>query len=301
MRINSLLLVATCALSWCPAAETKPVKPVTQPPAAAIAITAPAKPVWAASVAQDEFGYYADLVVAGVTQRMRWIPPGRFIMGVDKEGWSHPAHPVIITKGFWLGDTEITRGMWQAVVGDDDIKGAIIDMRKKDKMDRPATEVSWVAWTQFHTLLNQKVPGLQCTFPTEAQWEYACRAGTTTMFGNTENKNIAGWWRESLSKANMESLIQPVKQLKPNPWGLYDMHGNAAEFCSDWFAFPYPAGEQVDPTGPATGKAHVGRGGNYGSSDTDDVSSWGRAGGIDCESRRGSPRVGTRLYAPGAP
>ncbi|HRI09906.1 MAG TPA: formylglycine-generating enzyme family protein, partial [Nannocystaceae bacterium] len=134
-------------------------------------------PAWACSWGQDRRGVFAGFVVDGVEQRMRWIPPGRFTMGSppDEPGrWEEegPAHEVEITRGFWLGDTPVPQGLWEAVMGSN-------PSRFKDPR-RPVEMVSWEECQAFCAALERLVPGLGVRLPSEAEWEYACRAGTKT-------------------------------------------------------------------------------------------------------------------------
>ena len=126
----------------------------------------------------------------------------------------------------------------------------------------PVETVSWSDCQAFIGKLNKKFgkPGVKFALPTEAQWEYACRAGTSTRFSFGDDKKIFGdyvWYgRNSVKK------LQPVGQKKPNPWGLYDMNGNAAEWCADWYG-AYSKLPQTDPTGPSKGLSRVLRGGSF--------------------------------------
>ena len=125
----------------------------------------------------------------------------------------------------------------------------------------PVETVSWDDCQSFLAKLKEKIPGHQFALPTEAQWEYACRAGTTTDPGTVDNP--AGWEEFTWGSNNSGGMTHPAGEKKPNPWGLYDMHGNVWEWCADRFG-PYPADAQTDPTGPATGRARVLRGGSWG-------------------------------------
>ena len=128
-----------------------------------------------------------------------------------------------------------------------------------DKSDDslPVGTLSWTDCQEFLKKLNSQAPsGWRFALPTEAQWEYACRAGTTGAYGGTGRLEDMGWF-----ESNSGRETHPVAQKKPNAWGLYDMHGNVWEWCSDWSG-PYPAGESTDPTGSASGRFRELRGGN---------------------------------------
>ena len=144
-------------------------------------------PEWATEWGQDRHGVFIAFTLAEVTQRLRWIPPGRFLMGSPEEEthglakedyereWlarEHPQHPVFITNGFWLFDTPCTQALWQAVMGDNPSRF------KSPK--RPVEQVSWEDVQGFIQRINERIPGLYLALPTEAQWEHACRAGTDT-------------------------------------------------------------------------------------------------------------------------
>lgn len=187
---------------------------------------------WAVAAGRDRYGLWADLELAGVVQRMRWIPPGRFLMGspeseegrYDNEG---PQHGVTIDRGFWLADTPVTQALWQAVMGENPshFKGM------------PECPVEWVSWNDVQQLLNRaQVLGL--VLPTEAQWEYACRAGTTTATWRGEDPAVRAdiaWFNQ-----NSNGATKPVKAKPTNPLGLYDMLGNVLEWCADpWRPLAY--------------------------------------------------------------
>ena len=199
------------------------------------------QPPWASAVGVDEFGLYADFRIEGVTQRMRWIPPGEFLMGspedeperVDNER----RHEVVLTHGFWLAETACTQALWEAVMGKNPsrFKGP----------ERPVENVSWDDVQGFIARLNERVPGLELRLPTEAEWEYACRAGTQTpfWFGDNitpEQANYDGNYPYAGGKKGLyrEQTVE-VKALPANGWGLYQMHGNVWEWCADWFG-EYP-------------------------------------------------------------
>lgn len=122
------------------------------------------------------------------------------------------------------------------------------------------TNVVWNDAQAFCKWLSKRT-GKTVVLPTEAQWEYVCRAGTKTRFSFGDKDEDLRKYGNSWDKSNIDDQTAPVGSLKPNAWGLYDMHGNAMEWCSDWYADGYPADDQTDPTGPANGSVHVLRGG----------------------------------------
>jgi len=169
-------------------------------------------------------------------------------------------HRVILSRGFYMGTTPVTQGQWRAVMGNNPSHFA-------DKDHRPVEQVSWHDAVRFCQRLTEREraagligPNQSYRLPTEAEWEYACRAGTTTRFytGNTKADLARAAWYDG----NSDRQTHPVGQKAPNAWGLYDMHGNVLEWCSDWFG-DYPRGEVTDPPGPATGKGRVVRGGSW--------------------------------------
>jgi formylglycine-generating enzyme required for sulfatase activity len=220
--------------------------------------------VWTKAWGDDEYGIWTAFEYRGVTQRLRWIPPGRFSMGSpDSESerlQDEVQHEVELTRGFWLADTVCTQELWDAVMGGNPsrFKGA----------DRPVESVSWEDCREFFERINQAVPGLDSWLPTEAQWEYACRAGTATpfWFGNQvtpEQVNYNGNFPyNGGAKGEYREETVAVGSLPCNGWGLYEMHGNVWEWCSDWLG-SYAKGKTVDPRGPDEGEARVLRGGSW--------------------------------------
>ena len=240
------------------------------------------KPTWASSIGTDSFGTYALLPIGTQVQMMRWIPAGTLSMGIAGAGRAEqPQHPVVISQGFWLGDSEVTQRVWQHVMGDNP-SGFTGDL------NRPVEEISWDSAQLFFTQLNQQTPTLKAQFPTEAQWEYACRAGT--------NRDDAGDLAAvSWHAANAGNQTHPVKSKPANAWGLFDMHGNVWEWCAD-FQGTYPNTEQTDPTGPTAGAYRISRGGCWNSS----VSFCGSGQrGWDMQDTRGDI-VGLRIAVPDA-
>ena len=196
-----------------------------------------------------------------------WCPPGTFLMGSPaseaERSDDETQHRVTLAKGFWLGATPVTQAQWQAILGSNPsrFKGA----------DRPVEQVSWEDCVAFCTKLRERT-GKTFRLPTEAEWEYACRAGTTTpfSFGATitpEQVNYDGNYPYGgASKGVYRQQTTAVGSFQANVWGLYDMHGNVWEWCADWYG-SYEEGEQCsDPTEPAQGSGRVVRGGCWGSS-----------------------------------
>ncbi len=184
-----------------------------------------------------------------------WIPPGTFTMGSpqsEKErDDDEQEHQVTISQGFWMGKYEVTQAQWQSVMGStpSHFKGAGL----------PVERVSWRKCQTFVQTLNSDGGG-EYRLPAEAEWEYACRAGSTGAysFGDSEaDLDNYGWY-----SANGISKTHSVGEKMPNAWGLYDMHGNVWEWCSDWYA-QYPDGPETDPTGPSSGSSRVLRGGSW--------------------------------------
>lgn len=199
------------------------------------------------------------------------IPAGSFNMGSPADApWARPnetSHKVTFSKPFYMQTTEVTLGQWRALMG----KRFLIP--RKGRPDIPVSKVSWHDAMDFVAKLNKLGEGVY-NLPTEAQWEYACRAGTSTaffwgdslscsqaMFGNNPIKNAR--CLSYVSKKGLpESGPAPVKSYPPNAWGLYDMHGNLWEWCRDWFG-PYPQKAVTDPKGPVDGVNKVRRGGSW--------------------------------------
>ena len=193
----------------------------------------------------------------GAQMRFRWCPPGTFTMGspASEEGRydNETQHCVILTNGFWMGETPVTQKQWKSVMGNNPshFTGGLFSGGSL-----PVEEVSW---NDCQIFIQKVKAALNCgvRLPTEAEWEYACRAGTTGAYGGSGKLDEMGWYR-----GNSGDKTHPVGQKKPNDWGLYDMHGNVWEWCADWWG-EYPSQSVIDPTGPSTGSRRVLRGGGW--------------------------------------
>jgi len=203
----------------------------------------------------------------GVKLEMVLIPAGKFMMGSPKKetgrSYDETQHEVTLTKPYYMGKYEVTQEQWEAVMGDNpsDTKEA----------KYPVTDVSWndcKKFKKFIKKLNAKTSG-GYRLPTEAEWEYACRAGTTTAyyFGDKITPKDANYYDSGIDKP-----IE-VGSYKPNAFGLYDMHGNVFEWCEDWYG-DYPEGSVIDPKGPAKGSSRVLRGGSFNVDESKDRSSF---------------------------
>lgn len=205
----------------------------------------------------------------GVKFEMVLVPSGKFLMGwkeipVDPfsnleveqpEEHEIPQHEVTLTKSFFMGKYEVTQEQWFEIMGNNP---------SQDKGQKlPVTDVSWEDCQEFIKKLNAKTNG-GYRLPTDAEWEYACRAGTTTAysFGQSITRKDANFGLPSYFTGTEHNDLQEVGSYKPNAFGLYDMHGNVWERCEDWFG-PYQAGAVTDPKGWAMGTFRVIRGGAF--------------------------------------
>jgi sulfatase modifying factor 1 len=217
---------------------------------------------WASDWGQDPYGLWTSFTYKKVKQTLRWIQSGNFKMGSPE---SEPErdddellHKVILTKGFWMADTACTQALWEAVMGKNPsrFKGP----------NRPVENVSWDDCQQFFKRINKNKPGLDLRLPTEAEWEYACRAGTTTpfSFGNSITPDLVNYDGNypyaGGKKGKYREETVAVKSLPGNQWGLYEMHGNVYEWCADWYG-KYTNEPVTDPIGPPNSDSRVLRGG----------------------------------------
>ena len=263
----------------------------------------------------------AKVVANSIGMKLAFVPPGKFTMGSPESEPGREAqevqHEVELTKGFHLGTCEVTVGQFKQFVkdtkyetdGERDGKGAygINEAGKIEQMqakftwrspgfeqtdDHPVVDVSWHDAKAFCQWLSKKEKKTY-RLPTEAEWEYACRAGTRTAYAHGDDpEGLAGvgngadatarakypGWSIGIKAKDGHVFTAPVGQFKANAFGLSDMHGNVWEWCEDWYEpNSYPKEKQVDPTGPATGKAKVQRGGGW-SSDAKRLRSAARVG-----------------------
>ncbi|MGZ0170988.1 MAG: SUMF1/EgtB/PvdO family nonheme iron enzyme [Planctomycetales bacterium] len=246
------------------------------------------KPEWASDWGRDDFGLWAEFhgglvdrrirevarkgrpklvgpAPETITQRMRLIPPGTFLMGSleTEEGRDNdegPQHEVTISQAFWMFDSPCTQLLWEAVTGDkpSHFKGG----------DRPVEQISWEDCQKFSEQLSAKFASLESGLPTEAEWEYACRAGTTTStYAGTlvpPNEGAGEWDRIAWVSENSGRETHPVRKKDANPWGLFDTLGNVWEWCQDAWQNHHDDGPATDPVREGDASAsRVFRGGSW--------------------------------------
>jgi len=261
-----------------------------------------ARPDWASSAGKDQYGIWADLIVGRARQRMRLIPAGSFSMGCDdteidaaweafkkispetpRNWFAAPKHKVTLTNSYWLADSSCTQEFWEAIMGTN-------PARFHDDPQRPVEQVSWSDCQIMLLALSGRFPGMLARLPTEAEWEYACRAGTNTALytggiiykgqNNAPALDSIAWYsgNSSIDVAHQEFIesfglpeseyqitrmgTNPVKRKQPNSWGLYDMIGNVKQWCADWME-RYPTDAVVDPSGPVKESSRVTRGSSW--------------------------------------
>lgn len=220
---------------------------------------------WASEWGEDRLGIFSGFTLNGVIQRMRWIPSGHFVMGSPKAETGRRddevAHEVVLTEGFWLGETPVTQSLWEVVMN--------ANPSRFRGRNHPVENVSYVDCGKFFDRVKLINSELELGLPTEAQWEDACRAGTSTatwrgnltyaspeMIRATQLDTIA-WY-----KGKGIGMTRQVMEMEANPWGLYDMLGNVWEWCLDGYA-RYQRGTIVNPKGPDHVANRVIRGGSW--------------------------------------
>ena len=238
------------------------------------------------------------VMLGGLRMELLWCPPGEFLMGCseDEEGDSEDAvmHPVTLTHGYWLGRYPVTQEEYEMLVPDAKLES---HPSKFSGPRRPVERVTWLEaarWCQELTRQEREAGRIpekyEYRLPTEAEWEYACRAGTTTALnsgkiltcadGECENLDEVAWYDRNSGRETHD-----VGGKRPNRWGFYDMHGNVEEWCMDWYK-EYPPEAVIDPQGPSEGRYRVCRGGNMG----------GMAMGCSSSARKGGNIGNRRCY-----
>jgi formylglycine-generating enzyme required for sulfatase activity len=206
------------------------------------------------SVRNTEVNQLASSLTNSFGMQFALVPAGEFQMGsTGGDDDERPVHTVRISKPFYLGIYEVTQGQWEAVMGNN-------PSQFKGDTNRPVETVSWEEVLKFIDKLNAGEGGTQYRLPTEAEWEYAARAGSTTAYSFGDDSGQLGkyaWFGD-----NAGNTTHPVGTLLPNAWGLYDMHGNVWEWVQDWYG-RYAAEPVTDPQGPASGLDRVLRGGGW--------------------------------------
>ena len=212
-----------------------------------------------------------------IGMKLVYIPAGSFIMGsslsaadfareynigVGEFANEFPQHKVRISEGFWIGQTEVTQGQYKSVMNAHPWSGREFI---QESANNPAVYVTWDDALEFCRKLSQQ-EGKTCRLPTEAEWEYACRAGTTTRFSFGDSGSSLGdyaWFWHNI-RGVKQRYAHPVGQKRPNPWGLYDMHGNVWEWCSNRYSNKYYSNSpSVYPKGLSSGDFRSLRGGSW--------------------------------------
>ncbi len=238
-------------------------------------------PDWAVAYGQDIKGYWLELSFFNQTVRFRWIPNGQFMMGSDENEKGRDSDEdqqlVILSKGFWLAETTVTQVLWQAVMGKNPS-----EFQEGETSNFPVEKVSWEDAQNFIVKLNQHYSDIKVRLPREAEWEYACRAGTDTPFNfegelTLDKVNYCGTWDADEWGKKAKKTTTVVKSYPSNAWGLYEMHGNLWEWCEDSWQEHLSTEEVTDPWLSAekrrveleVGALRVVRGGSWGRSGRD--------------------------------
>jgi len=203
-----------------------------------------------------------EVLLEGKPNRFRWIEPGEFWMGspegeAERNAYEGRRHVVRLTEGFWLAETACSQSVWQSVMGSNPSQFA-------DDPQNPVEMVSWDEVQGFLREVERRLPGVKADLPTEAEWEYACRAGSETAFSwgdgigpSQANYDATESYANGPTGESLERTV-PVRSYAPNAWGLYQMHGNVDEWCADGRR-DYDGAPQVDPRGPEGGEADAPR------------------------------------------
>lgn len=213
-------------------------------------------PLCASAWGDDQYGLWIDVVIARLPQRLRWIEPGEFVMGSpdgepERLAVESPQHVVRLTEGFWLAETACSQAVWVALMGAN-------PSYCEDAPQNPVEQVSWddvAGEGGFLHRLEKLLPGVKAGLPTEAEWEYACRAwakeafnwGSDTITPEQANYDASVAYNKGATGEYREKTV-PVKSFSPNAWGLYQMHGNVWEWCADGFR-NYDGTSQENPRG----------------------------------------------------
>lgn len=225
--------VAVVAVAAEPPAAVTPQPVLTAPPLRLPEPAPPSGPAWAVRSGTDELGRWAEVDLVGVVVRMRLCPAGTFTMGAADLADARPQR-VMLSRNYWLAETEVCRQLWQAVMGRDP------SHHPSEDLHLPVESVSWDDCQRFLADLRLLKSDWPVRLPTEAEWEYACQAGT----GAESVAASASAWSADTARLHPH----PVGSLAPNPWGLRDLLGNVLEWCQDGYA-PY-RGDGTDPGGP---------------------------------------------------
>ncbi len=226
---------------------------------------------WASEWGCDQYGLWQTFSINGIHHKMRFIPRGEFLMGSPEDEPERRdnelQHKVILTQSFWLGETPVTQALWQAVMGNNPS-----GFTPKGGKQFPVERVSWDDCQQFFNQVSELLPSLSINLPTEAQWEYACRAGSQTPFNTGEqlttdqanyNGNYSYKGRVELTERQIfRARTVDVHRFSPNSWGLKQMHGNVWEWCQDG-PREYRAEVALDPVGPGEQSDRALRGGGW--------------------------------------
>lgn len=209
--------------------------------------------------------------IGQVTFKMIYVEPGSFIMGAtsddDYDEREHPSHQVTLTKGYYIGETEVTQSLWEEVMGN--------NPSEFNGKDKPVDNVNWNDCQAFISILNN-LTNAKFRLPTEAEWEFAAKGGNLSkgyVYSGSNNVDDVAWYivnsgdnilkdKIILFDNNNNNMTHNVKSKKPNELGIYDMSGNVGEWCEDGYA-TYSSEKQYDPKGPTSSKTKVKKGGDY--------------------------------------